>query len=43
MGEIADDMINGACCSLCNVYMVRNVMPVDTQDDTWILRNESTS
>jgi len=20
MGEIADDMINGACCSLCGVY-----------------------
>lgn len=20
MGEIADDMINGLCCSLCNVY-----------------------
>jgi len=20
MGEMAEDMINGACCSLCNVY-----------------------
>lgn len=22
MGEIADDMINGACCSLCGCYFV---------------------
>lgn len=22
MGEIADDMIDGACCSLCNVYFI---------------------
>ena len=20
MGEMAEDMINGACCSLCNIY-----------------------
>lgn len=22
MGEIADDMVNGECCSLCGIYFV---------------------
>lgn len=24
MGELADDMINGACCELCGQYFVEN-------------------
>ena len=29
MGEIADDMIDGACCSLCGVYFEwENEFPV---------------
>ena len=24
MGEIADDMISGACCSLCGMYFVED-------------------
>lgn len=25
MGEIADDMTNGACCSLCGQYFVKEI------------------